>query len=83
MRTHAIATALVASFLALTACTSAEPAESGKPTPEAKPSASKTYTYKDCVALLEYDYQEGKPQDASKDPECAHLTRDQYVKAVG
>ncbi|MFG2328264.1 hypothetical protein ACGFMM_01425 [Streptomyces sp. NPDC048604] len=85
MRRTTLAALIAAGLLALTACSSsASTASADKPATTApSPSPSKTYTYEDCVALLEYDYQQGKPQDASKDPECAHLTNDQYVKAVG
>ena len=80
MRRTTFAATLAAGLLALTACSSNA---GNKPAAEATPSPSKTYTFKDCVDLLEYDYQQGKPQDASHDPECAHLTNDEYVKAVG
>ncbi|MFE7580785.1 hypothetical protein ACFU5Y_04355 [Streptomyces gardneri] len=88
MRTRS-ATALIAALLAaLTACGGSD---NPPTTPAAKPDAeastaspsAKTYSFQDCVALLKYDYQQGQPQDASKEPECAHLTSDEYTKAVG
>lgn len=72
----------------LTACGSSSDG-SDKPVPDPKPSTTatssptaKAYTYDDCLELLEYDYQQGEPQDASGDPECSHLTDEQYAKAV-
>ncbi|MET9957048.1 hypothetical protein ABZ135_36610 [Streptomyces sp. NPDC006339] len=79
MRRHAT-TALAGALLALTACSSTNDAPA--PTPTASSSTAKAYTYQDCIELLDYDFQQGKPQDASKDAECAHLPRDQYEKAV-
>jgi hypothetical protein len=78
MRTRTTTVGILAALaLTLTACSSGS---DDKPT---QPSSStKTYSYADCVALLEYDYTEGQPQDAASDPECSHLTRDQYLKAV-
>lgn len=82
-RTIAATAALL--LATLTACGSSN--SDDKP---AKPSASatssptaKAYTYDDCVELLEYDYQQGESKDASGDPECSHLTSDEYTKAVG
>ncbi|MFC8277202.1 hypothetical protein ACFUJR_32660 [Streptomyces sp. NPDC057271] len=73
-------------LLALTACSSSGETASSKPaasTTSASPSTAKAYTYQDCVDLLDYDFTDGKPQDASRDPECAHLTTEEYAKAVG
>jgi hypothetical protein len=66
----------------LTACSSSD-SGGDKPTPTvtASPTA-KAYTYDDCVELLEYDLEKGEPQDASGDPECAHLSKADYDKAV-
>lgn len=88
MRRLATAALAASLLLAVTACGTAD---NPPATPAAKPGAeastaspsAKAYTFKDCVDLLEYDYQQGQPQDASKDPECAHLTSDEYTKAVG
>lgn len=88
MRTRT-ATALAGLLLAaLTACgsdggsgTSSKPSNSAEPS--ASTSSTKTYTSEDCIDLLEYDYQAGQLKDASKDPECSHLTDDQYTQAVG
>ncbi|MEE1813688.1 hypothetical protein PUR59_01360 [Streptomyces sp. SP18ES09] len=79
MHRHAT-TALTASLLlALAACSSdADP----KP-PAASTSAARAYTYQDCVKLLDYDLTQGTPKDASKDPECAHLSPTEYQRAVG
>lgn len=82
MRTRTTTVAALAVLaLTLTACSSSEDS-----TTPAKPSTShttaKAYTYADCVDLLEYDFQEDQPQDASGDPECSHLTRDRYKDAV-
>jgi hypothetical protein len=84
MRTRTITAAVALLFAALTACGSSsdgsdKPAE---PSASATSSPAKAYTYADCVELLEYDFQKGEPQDASRDPECSHLTRDQYTEAV-
>lgn len=80
MRTRTTLAAALLTLAALTASCSSDSSESS----DSKPSTSsgKTYSYADCIALLEYDYTEGQPQDASGDPECSHLTRDQYGKAV-
>lgn len=78
MRTRpALATASL--LLTLTACTSG----SNDPKPAPTTTAAKAYTYQDCVKLLDYDFSQGTPQDASKDPECAHLTPTDYQRAVG
>ncbi|ODA69528.1 hypothetical protein [Streptomyces sp. AVP053U2] len=82
MRTRTTTAGILAVLaLTLTACSSSD-----SNTTPAKPSTSPTtataYTYADCVDLLEYDFQEGQPQDASGDPECSHLTRDRYKDAV-
>ncbi|MGQ5580898.1 hypothetical protein [Streptomyces sp. ECR3.8] len=79
MKTRTAACAALLTLAALTGCSSSSDGKSDEPSPS---SSTKTYSYADCVALLEYDYAEGQPQDASGDPECSHLTRDQYGKAV-
>jgi hypothetical protein len=82
MRTRTIAAALAAAAaLTLTACSS-EDSSTTPAKPSTSPTTAKAYTYEDCVNLLEYDFQEGQPQDASDDPECSHLTRDRYKDAV-
>ncbi|MDX3343741.1 hypothetical protein PV409_37965 [Streptomyces sp. ME02-6979.5a] len=81
MRTRTTLTAATAAaLLALTGCSSDEPAAPASAQPSA--TTAKTYTYADCVDLLEYDYQQDQPQDASGDPECSHLTPGQYQQAV-
>ncbi|MGW4050809.1 hypothetical protein ACWENA_08245 [Streptomyces sp. NPDC004779] len=80
--------AAVGLLLACTACgtsdnPSAKPSDKASVEPSTASPSAKAYTYQDCVDLLEYDYKEGTPQDASTDPECAHLTSDEYAKAVG
>lgn len=81
------ATAGLLLALALTACGGSQEPAANKPAPATSTATAtataKTYTYDDCIALLEYDYKEGTPQDASGDPECAHLTADEYAQAVG
>ncbi|MFI8254094.1 hypothetical protein [Streptomyces filamentosus] len=90
MRIKTTTTLAAGLLLALTACGTADnpPAvpsdKQGADATTATPAATaKTYTFQDCVDLLDYDFTDGKPKDASKDPECAHLTPDEYVKAVG
>lgn len=87
MRRTTTATLAAGLLLALTACSSGGDTGSSKPaatTTSASPSSTtKAYTYQDCVDLLEYDYGQGTPKDASGDPECSHLTSDEYAKAVG
>lgn len=82
MRRLTIPAATTAALLALTACSSDTDKPGPAPSAAASSSSAKAYTYQDCVDLLDYDFQQGKPQDASKDAECAHLPRDQYEKAV-
>ncbi|MGW4703254.1 hypothetical protein [Streptomyces sp. NPDC004285] len=79
MRTRpALATAGL--LLALTACTSGN--SDPKPTAPST-TAARAYTYQDCYKLLDYDFSQGTPKDASKDPECAHLSPAEYQRAVG
>lgn len=78
----AVATAVLL-LATLTACGSSD--QNDKPAAKTSPSPSPTakkYTFDDCKDLLEYDYQQGEPQDASKDPECSHLSSDEYTRAV-
>lgn len=79
------ATVAVLLLATLTAC-GTEPTPD-KPAAAASPSTmtstAPAYTFQDCVDLLEYDYKAGTPKDAQQDPECSHLTKDEYVKAVG
>ncbi|MFF5795788.1 hypothetical protein [Streptomyces albogriseolus] len=67
--------------LTLTACSSEDSSDQANANPSS-PTTAKAYTYEDCVDLLEYDFQDGQPQDASDDPECSHLTSDRYQDAV-
>ncbi|MDQ0842415.1 hypothetical protein [Streptomyces sp. V1I6] len=82
-RTTAATAALL--LATLTACGSSSEGSEKPAEPSTSPTSSpaKAYTYADCVELLEYDFQQGEPKDASRDPECSHLTRDQYTEAVG
>ncbi|MFG2747214.1 hypothetical protein ACGFY0_45165 [Streptomyces chartreusis] len=80
-----IATGLL---LALTSCGIADnppapPSDKGGAEASTSSPSTKTYTFQDCVALLDYDFQQGQPQDASKAPECAHLSPSDYQRAVG
>ncbi|MGA5330963.1 hypothetical protein ACPCJT_20260 [Streptomyces griseoincarnatus] len=76
-------TAACAALLTLAALTAGCGSSDDKPSePSTSTTPAKAYTYEDCVALLEYDFTEGQPQDASGDPECSHLTRDRYKDAV-
>lgn len=77
---------LAAACLALAGCSSSD--DDGT---EAKASASSTpsptptetaYTIEDCKALLESNYATDTNTDASGEPECADLSRDEYVQAV-
>ncbi|WP_128643523.1 hypothetical protein [Streptomyces sp. SS] len=54
----------------------------GEPGTTASPS-TRAFDVHDCKALLERGYAAGAPRDGSKDPECAHLTRDEYTAVVG
>ena len=88
---HRLATAALAAglLLALTACGAADnppsaPSDKGGTEAATSPTASaKTYTFQDCVALLEYDFTQGELQDEKAAIECAHLTSDDYQRAVG
>jgi hypothetical protein len=82
MRTR---TTLAAALLlaTLTACGSSDSGTSAKPKAIPSSSPTKSYTFEDCKKLLEYDYEQGESKDASGDPECSHLTNEQYSKAVG
>ncbi|MFF1961007.1 hypothetical protein ACFVWX_29035 [Streptomyces sp. NPDC058220] len=77
--TTAITTALLLAVLTACGGGSGEPetAASSSPTP------SRQYDVHDCKALLERNYEADKLRDASSDPECAHLTKDEYGSAVG
>ncbi|MGW0032111.1 hypothetical protein ACWDXD_20075 [Streptomyces sp. NPDC003314] len=84
-RTAAITAALL---LSLTACGTADnppatPSDKGGAEASTATPSTKAYTFQDCVDLLEYDFQQGQPQDASKEAECAHLSTEEYTKAVG
>ncbi|WP_405399191.1 hypothetical protein [Streptomyces microflavus] len=87
MRTRTIPAAIGAALLlALTACgtgtdTTAETASS--PPATSRPSPSKQYDVHDCRALLERNYEADNVYDATGDPECADLTRDEYSEVVG
>ena len=84
MRTRTTLAAALLTLAALaTGCSSDSSSEDSKPTPAKPSTTAKTYTYADCVDLLEYDFQEDDLQDASDDPECSHLTRARYLDAVG
>lgn len=76
-------TALAAAMLAVvTACSSTTSGTPVSPSSTASATA-KAYTFQDCVDLLDYDFEQGKPQDDSAEAECAHLTPEEYTKAVG
>ncbi|WP_236241148.1 hypothetical protein [Streptomyces sp. CC228A] len=85
MRTRTTTTAIALLLATLTGCSSASEPE--QPAAAASPSITTStpasYTFQDCVDLLEYDYKAGTPKDAKHDPECSHLSEDEYVKAVG
>ncbi|MGW1894904.1 hypothetical protein ACWCP6_32375 [Streptomyces sp. NPDC002004] len=82
-RTAAIITVALSAGLFLAGCTT-----SGDTKTDAKPSASKAgptqpaYTADDCRALLEGDCKDSNPRNRAGDPECDHLTRDEYTAAV-
>ncbi|CAL9515354.1 hypothetical protein [Streptomyces sp. enrichment culture] len=82
MRRTAIATAAL--LLATTAaCSSATDNKANESSPTPTPStASPTYDEYDCRALLERNYDADNVYDASSDPECADLTRDEYTDVV-
>ena len=80
-RTTAATAALL--LATLTACGSdGESDTSAKPSASPSSSPTKSYTFEDCKELLEYDYQQGESKDASGDPECSHLSKDQYDRAA-
>jgi len=86
MRTRTTAATVLAGLLlaTLTACGGdGESDTSAKSSASPSSSPTKSYTFQDCKELLEYDYQQGESKDASGDPECSHLTSDEYSKAVG
>lgn len=73
--------ALAALLLAGCGNTTAPPAPAATPA-TAKPTPA-AYDLHDCTALLERNYAADATRDASEDPECADLTREEYVEAVG
>ncbi|MFC9607509.1 hypothetical protein ACFTTN_29155 [Streptomyces niveus] len=80
MRTTTAVIAAVLLLTTLTACSS-----DSKSDPEAKPSPTPTRSMDahDCKALLERDYASDELRDATREPECAHLTQDEYAEIVG
>ncbi|MFG2772709.1 hypothetical protein [Streptomyces sp. NPDC048350] len=88
MRRTTTATLAAGLLLALTACGTvdnppATPSDKGGAEASTSSPPTKAYTFQDCVALLDHDFQQGRPQDASKAPECAHLSPSDYQRAVG
>lgn len=84
MRRIAIATALL--LATLTACgsssdTATKPESS--PTVSSPTPTARSFDVHDCKALMEREYEADKLRDFSGDPECGHLTRDEYVEVVG
>ncbi|MFD3917294.1 hypothetical protein [Streptomyces sp. NPDC058603] len=84
MRRTAIATALL--LATLTACgSSSDTATKPEPSPSASSGApsARSFDVHDCKALLERSYEANELRDASGDPECTHLSWDEYVEVVG
>ncbi|MFJ6685784.1 hypothetical protein [Streptomyces werraensis] len=74
---------LAVALLAIAGCSSATGSKASTPsTSPTSAAASRTYDKYDCRALLERSYDEDNVYDASSDPECASLTRDEYVNVV-
>ncbi|XIG78742.1 hypothetical protein C1N81_39680 [Streptomyces sp. SGAir0957] len=76
---------MIAAALAITGCGS-DSSTDDKPAaePEATPviTAEPSYDAYDCQALLERNYDDGDVHDASSEPQCGSLTRDEYTDAV-
>lgn len=79
IRTAITATLLLAS---LVACGGRPDTTDAKAEPTPSPSPARVYDVHDCRALLERNYEGDASRDASADPECTHLTHDQYVEVV-
>ncbi|MFC9244591.1 hypothetical protein ACFT7S_11340 [Streptomyces sp. NPDC057136] len=69
---------------ALAGCGSAGDATetNAKPSARSSPTATPTFDVHDCRALLDRDYDNDSLRDASGEPECAHLTHDEYLEVV-
>lgn len=78
IRTVITAAALLAS---LVGCGSGGDSADAKPSPSSSSSSPtpRAYDVHDCRALLERDYEAESLHDASGDPECKHLTHDEYL----
>ncbi|WP_405797337.1 hypothetical protein [Streptomyces sp. NBC_01506] len=82
MRTTTAAIGAVLLLGALTACSGGEESTTeAKPSPT--PTSSRAYDVHDCKALLERNYEAEALRDATGDPECEHLTQDEYTEVVG
>ncbi|WP_406324503.1 hypothetical protein [Streptomyces niveus] len=82
MRTTTAAIAAVLLLATLTACSDrSDSAPEAKPSPT--PTSSRSLDAHDCKALLERDYASDELRDATGEPECAHLTQDEYAEIVG
>ncbi|MFD5709498.1 hypothetical protein ACFWHW_03735 [Streptomyces pharetrae] len=88
---HTTTVLLAAACLALAGCSNstdgkadakASASTPAAPSPTPTPSEPE-YTFEDCTALMEANYAADANTDVSDEPECAHLTEDEYVQAVG
>lgn len=82
-RTTTISAALAtaAAALLLTACSTDAPRPATASSPAA-PSTAHTYDEHDCRAVLERDFDDDNLYNAHPEPECEHLTRDEYIDVV-
>jgi hypothetical protein len=87
---HTTTVLLAAACLAFVGCSSSDDDAKAKPSPSVSASASEVsapteavFTFEDCVQLLEENYAADTNTDVSAEPECADLTQDEYVDAVG
>jgi len=85
---HTTATLLAALLLGAAVGCGSSSSDDAKPAtksiPSATPIPSQTaFTIDDCKALLEKNFAADANTDVSAEEECASLTRDEYVQAVG
>ncbi|MFE7237162.1 hypothetical protein [Streptomyces sp. NPDC057580] len=83
MRIRTVITA-AALLVSLVGCGSGGDSADAKPSSRSSSSSPtpRAYDVHDCRALLERDYEAESLHDASGDPECKHLTHDEYLDVV-
>lgn len=83
MRRTATAIATLLLLTGAAGCSSDKGTDSAKASPSTSPSpTAREYDVHDCKALLERNYEAEQNRDASSDPECEHLTEDEYTEVV-